>query len=254
MKTVVTRGKRLEIPECVGELTPKQYEYYAFLALMLGSGAIDEKHFRVRWMSYLLGMGMADYTILKSCHIAEIKGQESAIDGFFKGGRLDFSATANLLPKYRGYKGPGDWLEGVAFGEFVECLTLMEAAASGGEGEADEACRLIARKLYHIPDADKVPDMLAFHAPTLLSSVWKALQSAPVEINGRKIDFRIIFRGSGVVKPDDNTGWTGIIFEVAQAGLFGNVAQVEQTDMWAVLMYLYKCKFEYLNEVRNNKK
>ena len=60
-----------------------------------------------------------------------------------------------------------------------------------------------------------------------------------------------MFRSSGGKKPDDKTGWTGITFEVATAGLFGNVAEVERTDMWAVLNYLYKCKFEYLNEKRN---
>lgn len=75
-----------------------------------------------------------------------------------------------------------------------------------------------------------------------------------MEINGKKIDFRIIFKSSGGSKPDDKTGWTGITFEVATAGLFGNVAQVEQTDMWTVLMYLYKCKFEYINEKRNQQK
>ena len=74
--------------------------------------------------------------------------------------------------------------------------------------------------------------------------------AAPVEINGKKIDFRIIFKSSGGSRPDDKTGWTGITFEVASAGLFGNVSQVEAADMWAVLIYLYKCRFEYNHEKR----
>ena len=74
--------------------------------------------------------------------------------------------------------------------------------------------------------------------------------AAPVEINGKKIDFRIIFKSSGTSRPDDKTGWTGITFEIASAGLFGNVSQVEEADMWAVLIYLYKCRFEYNHEKR----
>jgi hypothetical protein len=85
-----------------------------------------------------------------------------------------------------------------------------------------------------------------------LMSVWKLIQTRPVEINGRKIDFRILFQGS-VSRADDHTGWTGITFEVAAAGLFGTVNDVEACDMWAVLIYLYKCKFEYLNDKTSQK-
>lgn len=255
MKTITTRGRSVEIPTHVSELTPAQYEYYIFLAFALGSGTIDGDYFRTRWFSFLIGMEHVDYTILKPEYIDELRAQINAIDGFFNNadGRfhLDFSTPVNLLPEYRGYNGPGDWLEGVTFGEFVECLTVFESLSDRDEQGVADGYTHIARRLYHIPDAEAVPDLLAFHATTLLSSVWRAIQSDPIEINGRKIDFRIIFQSSGGRKPDDRTGWTGITFEVASAGLFGNVAEVERTDLWTVLIYLYKCKFEYLNEKRN---
>lgn len=258
METITTRGRSVEIPTHVSELTPKQYEYFVFLAHSLAAGVFDVDYFRVRWLSYLIGLGKADYTILKPQHIAELERQAGAIDGFFvsEGDRvfLDFNTPVNLLPEYGGYKGPGDWLEGVTYGEFAECMTIAETLNNEDEQGAAEGCAQIARRLYHIPDGEKVPDILAFHAPTLLTSVWKALVAAPVEINGKKIDFRIIFKSSGGSKPDDKTGWMGITFEVATAGLFGNVEQVEKTDMWTVLMYLYRCKFEYINEKRNPKK
>lgn len=257
MKTIITRGRSVEIPASVGELSPKQYEYYCFLASMLGSAIIDLDYFRVRWFSYLIGLRKADFTMLKDEHIAELESQIGAIDGYFvmanNSVTLDFATPVNLLPSYRGYHGPGDWLEGVTFGEFVECLTVIENLADADDNELAAGYAHIARILYHIPDADSVPDLLVFHAPTLLSSVWKAIMAGPIEINGKKIDFRIIFKGSGNSRPDDKTGWAGITFEVATAGLFGNVRDVERSDMWEVLIYLYKCKFEYLNEKRNSK-
>lgn len=258
METVVTRGRSVQIPSSISELSPRQYKYYVMLAHALGAGAFDLEYFRVRWLSFLIGLGNADYTVLKPQYVEELERQAGAIDSFFVSvdGRLslDFNTPINLLPSLGGYKGPGDWLEGVTYGEFVECLTVVESLNGLAEQEVTDGCAHIARVLYHIPPEKEVPEILAFHAPTLLISVWKALLAAPVEINGRKIDFRIIFKGSGGSKADDKTGWTGITFEVASAGLFGNVHQVEQTDMWSVLLYLYKCKFEYLNENRNHSK
>lgn len=258
METIITRGRSVEIPANVGELAPEQYRYYCFLAFALGGGVIDGDYFRVRWLSYLVGLGKADFTLLRQQHMEELKAQMGAVDGFFIAAgdrvRLDFDTPINLLPEHDGYKGPGDWLDGVTFGEFVECLTISESMAGADEQEVAAGCGHIARRLYHIPDDEPVPDLLAFHAPTLLASVWKAIQSGPIDINGKKIDFRIIFRSSGKSRPDDKTGWTGITFEIASAGLFGNVAQVENTDLWTVLIYLYKCKFEYLNEKRTSNK
>lgn len=261
MKTITTRGRKVEIPACVQELTPEQYEYYCFLTFAMGAKAITLDYFRVRWLSYLVGLGKADFTILKKEYIRELEQQISAIDGFFVRETVngtdrvlpDFDTAVNLLPEYKGYKGPGDLLHGITFGDFVECFTVAECLDHAGPEAIAEGYEHIARTLYHIPETAPVPDLLAFHAPKLFSSVWKAIQSGPIEINGKKIDFRIIFKSVGSSKPDDKTGWTGITFELASAGLFGNVSQVEKADMWAVLIYLYKCKFEYLNEKRNSK-
>lgn len=254
METLHTRGRDLEIPSSVSELSPEQYTYYCFLASALASGVLDLDGFRVRWLSYLAGMGRADFTLLRPKFRAEMEAQTVLVDGFIRrageGVTLDFETPVNLLPEYGGYSGPGDWLEGVTFGEFVECLTVLENTSDEDESARQEAYEHVARVLYHVPDSSEVPDLLVFHAPTFLSSVWKALMADPVEINGRKIDFRIIFKGSGNSRPDDRTGWTGITFEIASAGLFGNVREVEKTDLWTVLLYLYKCRFEALHERR----
>ena len=264
MKTINTRGRSIDVPSHVSELNPRQYEYYCILASMLGAGHMLVTAFRRRWMSYLIGMGDTDYTMLRPEYIAEIDSQLAVVDSFLIAEptpdgvcyRLDFDTPINLLPDYLGYRGPGDWLNGVTFGEFVECLTVIESMAMApSSDDVAEGYRQIARVLYHIPPAEPVPELLGFHAPMLFAAVWQAIQSAPVEINGHKIDFSIIFRSTGGNRrPDDHTGWTGITFEVATAGLFGNVGEVERTDFWAVLLYLYKCKFEYIHETNKTTK
>lgn len=260
MTTITTRGKEVEIPTCVSELSPEQYEYYCKLAIALEGEMIDYDTFRIRWFSYLLGLRTLRYTILKERYIEELDRQISAIDAFFivneeaKTVSLDFDTVVNCLPEYQGYKGPGDMLQGVKFGEFVECYTEAESIDYGSPRDVMRSCEHIARVLYHIPDFTPVPPILAFHAPRLFASVWRAIQTAPIEIYGRKIDFRIIFKSTGESRKDDNTGWAGIAFEIATSGPFGSLRQVEDEDMWTVLIYLYKCKFEYLHDKKQSKK
>lgn len=256
MRTFTTRGRKLHLPECTAELTPAQYGYFCFLACELERGDISLTAMRQRWLSYLMGLGNADYTILRAQHVAEIEAQADIIDGFFTPAgnganpTPDFSTPCNLLPEYGGYNGPGDWLDGITFGQFTECMTAL-SCISGGDDDAELYAR-VARCLYRIPDGDTVPPLLLFHAPRLFLAVWRRLQEEPVEVNGSLIDFRILFRRSGAGRPDDKTGWTGITFELASTGVFGRLPDVEASDLWAVLLYLYKCKFEYINEQRAN--
>lgn len=263
MIAVKTRGKSVDVPQYVDELTPKQYRYYCTLASMLAAGSIDRDYFRIRWISFLIGLGRLDYTMLLPQYIAEIDEQAHNItDGFIISTgqpaphdvRIDFDTTRNILPEYDGYKGPGDWLDGMKFGEFVQCATIIEALAQpdASQEEVTENYEAIARLLYHIPESDKVPLILAFHAPMLFVNVWRRIQSGPIDINGKKIEFSIIFKAVGPKRPDDKTGWIGITYEVATAGLFGDVAGVENADFWAVLMYLYKCKFDYINDLKES--
>lgn len=252
MREVVARGRSVSVPECVSELSPEQYVYYCRLSFAMAAGVLSVEDFRVRWLSFLIGMGKADFTVLRREYVEQLEAQLSVVDGYLvRDGdsvRLDFRTERNMLPEYRHYRGPGDMLHGLTFGEFVECCTVAECLDLDDLEASMEAYRHIARVLYHIPESEPVPQVLTFHAPMFFCNVWGAVQREPQLVNGRRIDFRIIFRKGPDSKPPDGTGWSGIIFEIASAGLFGDVSGVESADMWAVLLYMYKCKFEYLNE------
>ncbi len=262
MIRITTRGRIVDVPQWIDELTPKQYRYYCVLASMLAASTIDLDYFGIRWFSFLIGLGNLDYTMLRAEHIAELEGIAAEIMAGYlihtgrsapHDLRVDFDTPRNLLPEIGNHKGPGDWLNGVTFGEFIECATIIETMSGASEEEAAEGYEAIARILYHIPETDSVPGILAFHAPMLFGNVWKKIQSGPIDINGKKIDFTIIFKSAGPKRPDDKTGWTGITFEVATAGLFGDVNGVEKADFWAVMIYLYKCKFEYINDLKQQR-
>lgn len=254
MRKVVFKGRAVEVPECIDELTPEQYSYYILLATSIAEGAMGREAFGVRWLSFLLGMGEIDFTLYIPEIASPLRVEAAELaKGFICEDadrlRLDFMTCRNLLPICGEFSGPADWLSELPFGKFMECMALMSHMDTPEETE--EACEGVARVLYSIPEEAKVPPVLMWHAPTLFANVWHVITSEPVDINGQLIDFSIIFRPGTDRRPDDKTGWTGIAFEVAAAGLFGSMKELEQVDFWAVLLYLYKCKFEYIHD--NNK-
>ena len=253
--------KEVEIPTALEELTPEQYLYFLMISSVYATmRVLPIREFKVRWLSFLSGLENINYTLLTKERIKKYEANLPMIDGFFtkdpKTGELrpTFETASNLLPEHEGYKGPGDWLEGMTFGEFVECQTALSEIDPSDESITKEASGHIARVLYHIPEDKDIPDILYFHAPTLFRNVLKNIETTPIHINGQAIDFRIIFQSNKTgINYDDKTGWTGITFEVASSGVFGGVKDVEKTDFWMVLLYLYRCKFEYLHSKKKGK-
>lgn len=252
MKQVTIQGETYTVPERIEELTCKQYAFFCILVMLMAADVDDELTVRRKLLMILIGKARHDYHLFLPRYANDVDAQLHVTDGFFverNGQRvLDTNTAMNLLPEYHGIRSRvGDWLDGLTFGQFVECLTVLESVEADGSNIAAVYAH-IARILYDLSDEDEVPEVLLFHAPLLVMNVWKAILAGPVEVNGQLLDLRIIFKNAGERKPDDKTGWTGITFEVANAGLFGTVKEVENTDFWLVLIYLYRCKFEYLNE------
>lgn len=269
MEKFTYNNKTVEIPSCLDEINSEQYRQFLILSVLMNRGTITPGQFRVKWLSFLLGM-KADYTIYRREIIRELDEQLDKLDGFFSyttgknGERIVtpiLKTGCNLMQDFGGWYGVGDMLNGLTFGNFCDCLELLQQckqAAENDDSGIDEIFRELTLKLYRYKEPEKIPDvpsLLAIHAMNFFSSVWDMILSQPVYIGGEAIDFRILFQKLGLDerKADDKTGWTGIVFEVAASGVFGNKKEVDDTPFWDVLLYLYKCKFEYLHQKRNKK-
>lgn len=249
--------RQVEIPTALDELSSAQYLFFVTLSGLYCGTSMSEKEYRERWFAYLAGLDITDFSLLVPDKKKLYRDEMVHTDGFFKkleDGSLgpEFYTTSNLLPSVKEgdnvYEGPGDLLEGMTFGEFTECMAVMSADRQPEETDLLNVYGHIARVMYHVPEGNSIPDILYFHAPTLFRNVLKHIESSPIEINGREIDFGIIFRSAGDSdgRQDDRTGWAGVTFEVASSGIFGDLKGVEKADLWTVLLYLYRCKFEYL--------
>lgn len=249
MITLNYNGREISCPEFIEELSEEQYKLFLGLAAYKFDNATEMADV---WASLLIGVHTPTELLTEKCREEKSAIADHFLASFVIPGEdgayyLPLETCQNMWPQHEEFSGPKDWLTGLPFGVFVECLSLMEDLNS--KETCEEASRAIARRLYSMPEDYDVPDLLCGHAVSLFHSVVKAIMSGPVEIGGRQLDVASVFRSSGgSTRPDDGTGWIGVTFEVASSGVFGNVAQVEATDFWAILLYLYKCKFEQTHQ------
>lgn len=258
MKTIEYKGRTIQVPRCIEELTPAQYRRYLEIYLMSqNDGDIYPWH-TSKLLTLLLGervdismlpeecmhKAMEHYSLTEPFmqRVPAVTGQEGE-------GRKRFvtSTGVNLLPEWRGRKGPGAMLSGVSFGTFADCSVLVSILAkTTDESERLELMERIASMLYpqKDPGNPETDDLLTLHACLFFRNVTNMIQNDPIEVNGELISFSILFRGNnGNRRKNDRTGWTGIAMDVAESGVFGTYAQVRDTDLWDVLLFLYRKAF-----------
>ncbi len=275
MVEILYKGKPVNIPSYLEELSTDQYIEFLKLSSIMSKGFITPADFRRKFLSRLLGMKADEYTIYKKDIVQELDAQLGKLDDFFvyedlpdgKGRSVTprLQTTRQMMKEYAGWVGPGNMLDGMTFGDFTDCLTVLtmvKTATDNGEDD-DEVMKLyeeLTRKMYrpmgdHVPDAAKMvpPPLLVFHAVYFFSAVWKQILNEPVNINGQDIAFSILFTGAagGRAGVDDKTGWQGITFEVASSAVFGNIKDVNAAPFWDVLLYLYRCKFEQMHKKKH---
>lgn len=263
MVHVEFNGRDFSLPECTAEMTVAQYDMLLHVSLcgaLMGSSIKDA----ARDLLLCLLDLRCRFGLLKPELQQQLEALMPVAENFFRedeGGKWlpDLDTVRNLMPEYLGHKGPGHWLEGMTFGEFTECLAVLGELRDSGDSAGDVAgdvandhAEHIARVMYRLKPDTPVSPALCLHAFNFFLAVWNRICRAPVQLGGKQVDLRIIFKSHGPARPDDNTGWAGIAFEVAASGVFGDLKGVEATDFWSVLLYLYKCKFEYINDNHNN--
>ena len=172
-------------------------------------------------------------------------------------GEISLGCADNKIPHWWGrngrYNGPGPMLDGMRYGDVVKALQILTTGSLTMEGLIE-----VARIAYGLKGDDLLPATygvatLAAHCAEMILHTWRMISEAPVWINGEDIDLRILFRSDDSSAKDDGLGWNGITFEVARSGVFGTTREVENADFWEVLLYLYKCRWEY-NESRQRHK
>jgi len=220
---------------------------------------------------------------------ADLTDKINLLDSFFdidetdplnKVYHMHVKSGVNLLPRWRNRKGPADMLSNITWGEFVTCLNALKMINIAQEEEDVEEIESntveIFETLYKNPRPLKggkkeknpqpqkeskkykkevIPDTVLFHALTYFSYVYELITTVPIPINGEEIDFSIIWKGDGGddEDKDDKSGWAGILFSIAETGIFGKTTDVNNSELYDVLLYLYRQKIKEIKDKKNSK-
>ena len=242
--------RRRRVAERVDECTQAQYHRLLLLHLKYGWEGKDPEGLTMDLFSVLLNL--SDLRIYHDYIVDEVMAQRDKLEGFFQDGGLKLGTCKNMLPEYHGWKGPGDMFNGLTFASWLEAyLAFSQGMKEGIDVKTRESLfETMTKALYHHDDKNLQPSaVLVTHCILHFAEVWHTIMNNPVNIAGEDLDFGIIFRktDNGRAHFDDRTGWIGVAMEVAKDGPFGDLKGVNAADFWDVIIYLYKCKFEFLH-------
>ena len=200
MKEITYNNQKKEIPD-----SPKEYYRYLELVLMMNAGEISPFQMRCKLLSCLLGMKHS-LLLCRGEIQEELLAQLPALDGFFditsQDGMTVYDARLktgrNLLSAYKEWKGPGDMLSGITFGQFIECMGVMaemeRAREQGNEEGIGELISSIGRLLYKKQGPQEIgtpPFPVCFHAYIFFFAV------CPFQPTGRTSTSRSCSRNPG---------------------------------------------------------
>jgi hypothetical protein len=190
--------------------------------------------------------------------------------------------TKNLIPWFRigfgrKYYGPGDFMQGMTFSEYKDALSAsMKYMETGEDLWLDRLTAILyrrkrpgLRRLKHSADFDgrmriaynqgrvekdaitikKVPPGIKYMALMYISGCLWALKSDAdgngIEIDGTRFDFSLLFKhGKNDEDSQDTVGMIGVMMALAESGVFGNLKDVANTDVWDVLIRIYQLELD----------
>ena len=105
MEKFTYNSKTVKVPSCLDEVSSEQYRQFLILAVLMNRGTISPGQFRVKWLSFLLGM-KADYAMYR-CEIirgicAAQERWRHVVVVFFKHGAFPFPDERGAVYPFRG--------------------------------------------------------------------------------------------------------------------------------------------------------
>jgi len=275
-------NKTISFPSDIDELNPEQYLFYLDLALQQLTGEItDPQEIKRKLFVYFTDLKVSKKMVFYKSETEEaiwvsLTEKINLLDSFFdienpqplKGSKdqvyhMHIQSGVNLLPTWNRLIGPADMLSNITWGDFVNCLNNIKlislAKADGDIAEIQNNTIELFQTLYK-PKTIKqsnlsnlqtlkrdIPDTVLYHALTYFSYVYELITTVPIPINGEEVDFSIIWKSDGDdddQSKNDKSGWAGILFLIAETGIFGKTNDVNETNLYDVLMYLYSRKLQ----------
>ena len=273
-------GKWLRMPEKIDEMDQRQYVAFAGLLYRLDTGNIDVEMFKLLLIIDILDIKITGkYKLFTNNKTRELIDSNISVltgllDVLFKDetneGRLlksiELRFESNKLTRYKQLQGPGNALEDMNFEEFTQALIYNSQFMK--TRSIDDLNRLIAvlyrpRKRFlfvrkrltwytykerAVFNARKIEVMSVSMAKTDIgfrygAFIWfnnaiDRLRVCKFSLGGSDIDFAPLFNPED--KSESGIGMLGVLFDLAESGLFGTTKETGEQNLYDVLIRLYQ--------------
>lgn len=260
------RNIRIEMPEHWDECSAIQRDYILSEVSKTTSGNQTLNEFVIKLFIYLTGLKLStNYIVRNKKGYAQHINEKITLlseklchwpftlkDGSFE---PNYNSVVNPYPDLRfqnqSIKGPADLLQDLTFFQFRTALADISELF---KVQSPEILNQFIATLYPDDDKEKQQKIIQQTPSYRKQSVllWftycvNIIQSTALEIQGSEIDFSVLFPKptapeSEASKPQtlNNLGWTALLFEVSESGVFGTTQETDSTNLYTILMFLLK--------------
>ncbi len=234
----------------IGEITYEQFRILAFYKLLemkpVNTDKVDiEKQSNLYQFSQFIDL-----------FFEENEAKEKVIKQYYIDNKIP-SIRAGIFKHY----GPSNEFNNVTFGEYIDGL---EAFIDFNQtGEMIYLYRLLAifyrkpkffkssfdiRRTYDANDLEKRTELfkhqyigIVYGFYLYFASFQKYLTSAKIFVEGNEIDLSILYeQNSDDYKSDiPGIGMKGVLFSMAESGVFGDQTETRNTSLWLVMIKMY---------------
>lgn len=174
----------------------------------------------------------------------------------------------NLVPAIGKMIGPADALQNVTLGEFRDAIGhARNFSLTGEEKDLDRLCAVLYREQTPTDPLQTRPadwngdtrypynaalaehDAIRFAAVPLaqkygvylvFNAALNFLRSGTVNIEGQQISFGVLWEGEATTTSHPGIGMAGVLFSLAETGVFGTLREVERVNLYEGLARLYQ--------------
>jgi len=265
-----------EIPCSFDEMSSEEFIRFAHLYLELQNGAVTLNHLKTEMVFQFLGLKYSKWRFELMMEEDKAKIYENIflisekLDFMFvheptEDGKINlkvnFPFTKNLIPKYQGFIGPDDLMDDVTFLEYKNAhVAAMEFLKSNDETDLNWFVATLYRRpvlrwwkkpTYDEFKTKKIAEKVSCwpfsvkYAMLLNFMAWEEyIRTGAFVIDGNEISFSILFKRSEDDGDDAGTGLTGLLFTIAETGVFGNVKATSEQNLYDILFRLYQVQRE----------
>lgn len=201
---------------------------------------------------------------------------ECFIEEYHKDGKpvkaFKLKSVHNFVPIIAGYHGPRDCFDNVTFCEYRTARGFFrEFAEDGNEQSLNNLIAVLyrpakpfwfIRKYLRSCDGEirvpfiaksnplilkkraekigKLPYSLRYTVFLYFSGCEDFLKSGHPEVDGIKLDFSALYKSNQDDDNAGNVGMIGLLYSLAETGVFGSIEQTDNANIWDIMVRLYQ--------------